>query len=376
MDRKPLSDAERLDWLRLIRTETVGPITFHRLIARFGTAAAALAALPELARRGGRTRPLRIPSRSEAQRELAALARLGARLIAACEPDYPEPLAALDDAPPLIAVRGHSQLLRRPAVALVGARNASLNGKRFAERLARELGQSGYVVVSGLARGIDAAAHTGALDTGTVAVVAGGVDVVYPEENRELYDRIVELGVVVAETAVGIQPQARHFPRRNRLISGLSLGVVVIEASPNSGSLITANLANDQGRLVFAVPGSPLDPRSQGANALIKKGAILVTRADDVLEALAGMTRKPLGEPPGDRFRDRPGGEVVPQLSEAELARAHTLILESLSHSPVPVDELIRGCQLSASVVRSVLLELEVAGRVELQPGNHVVRIA
>jgi DNA processing protein len=366
--KRALTDAERLDWLRLIRTENVGPITFNRLIERYDTATAALKALPELAQRGGRTAPLRIVSKAEAEREVTAVTRFGARLIAACEPDYPEALAVIDDAPPVITVRGHAHLLRKRAVAIVGARNASINGKRFAEQVARELGTAGLLVVSGLARGIDASAHAGALGTGTAAVVAGGIDVVYPEENRDLHDQIAEAGVIVAECPFGTKPQARHFPRRNRIISGLSLGVLVIEAAPKSGSLITARMALDQGRDVFAVPGSPLDPRCQGTNNLIRQGATLTESAEDVIRALEGILRPPMREPQRDLFDSfRP---AMP--SEKDLERARALVLESLNPSPVPVDELVRGCQLSASVVQSVLLELDLAGRIQRHPGHQV----
>lgn len=366
MIRRALSDAERLDWLRLIRTENVGPVTFHRLLERYGSADAALRALPDLAHRGGRTKPLRIATRSDAARELDAVGRVGARLIAACEPDYPPALAMIDDAPPLISIMGHAHLLKKAAIGIVGARNASVNGRRFAERLAVELGEAGLLVVSGLARGIDAAAHSGALATGTAAVVAGGVDIIYPEENAELYRRIAEAGVIVAESMVGVQPQARHFPRRNRLISGLSLGVVVVEAALRSGSLITARMALDQGRDVFAVPGSPMDPRAGGPNDLIRQGAVLTESAADVLGALADVLRAPMKEP--ERGFIQGGMPGIP--SESELNSARYKVLECLSPTPVPVDELIRGCQLSASVVLTVLLELEIAGRVQRQPGN------
>lgn len=368
---RALTDSERLDWLRLIRTENVGPITFKKLLERFGSAAVAIKALPDLAQRGGRTKPLRVTPRAEAERELQANARIGARLIAACEPDYPAALAATDDAPPMVSVLGHAHLLRQRAVAIVGARNASLNGRRFAEKLAHDLGQAGLLVVSGLARGIDTSAHAGALATGTAAVLAGGVDIVYPEENRALYQQIAEQGVIIAETAIGSQPQARHFPRRNRLISGLSLGVVVIEAALRSGSLITARLALEQGREVLAVPGSPLDPRCQGTNSLIKEGAALVESAEDVLRTLAAITRLPLAEPAVGSFAA--AGSAAPD--DGALDRARAVILESLGHSPVPVDELIRGCQLSAAVVLTVVLELELAGRVQRQPGNQVCLI-
>ena len=363
----PVSDAERLDWLRLIRTENVGPITFHRLLDRYGSARAALEALPELAQRGGRAKPLRVASRADAERELAANRRIGARLLCSCEPDYPESLAAVDDAPPVVSVLGNASLLKTRAVAMVGARNASLNGKKFAEALARDLGAAGLLVVSGLARGIDTAAHTGALATGTAAVVAGGIDVVYPPENEPLYRNILARGVVVAESAIGTQPQARHFPRRNRLISGLSLGILVVEAALQSGSLITARMALEQGREVMAVPGSPLDPRCQGTNNLIRQGAALVETVDDVLRALATL-RPGLSEPPGGRF----AGPEPAEPDESDLVRARAVVLENLSPSPVTIDELVRGCQLSAPVVLTVVLELELAGRVQRQPGHQV----
>ncbi|WP_395679664.1 DNA-processing protein DprA, partial [Inquilinus sp.] len=280
-----MSEAERLDWLRLARTDAVGPITFHALIARYGSAGAAIAALPELSRRGGRRVELKPPAIAEAKRELEALARIGGRLVAACEPDYPAILAMIEDAPPVLSLLGRGDLAARPMVGMVGARNASLNGRRFAHDMARQLGEAGFTVVSGFARGIDTAAHEGAFATGTLAVLAGGIDIVYPPENAGLYDRLTDSGLVVAECAVGTQPTARHFPRRNRLISGLSLGTVVVEAALRSGSLITARMAAEQGRQVLAVPGSPLDPRAQGCNRLIRGGATLVESAEHVIEA-------------------------------------------------------------------------------------------
>ncbi len=284
MTSRNLNPAERLDWLRLIRTENVGPVTFYQLLRRFGSAGAALEALPRLATRGGRQATLTICPRGAAERELADLDKAGVALVAWGEPDYPAALATLDDAPPLLQLRGRRALLRSRAIAVVGARNASANGRRIARELAADLGQHGFVVASGLARGIDAAAHLGSLPTGTVAVLGGGVDVVYPEENRELYEAIAENGVLVAEPPLGTVPQARHFPRRNRIISGLSLGIVVVEAAARSGSLITARFALDQGREVFAVPGSPLDPRCRGTNDLIRNGATLTETAEDVLQ--------------------------------------------------------------------------------------------
>ncbi len=287
---RPLSDAERVAWLRLIRTENVGPITFMQLLRRFGTAAAALDALPELARRGGRTRPIRICPRAEALREIETTAAAGARLVARGEPDYPQVLATLDDAPPVLALKGEAGLGHRPAVAVVGARNASALGIRFARQIAAELAGRGLIVASGLARGIDRAAHEGALAAGTaggtIAVLGAGIDVAYPAENAELQARIGEEGLLVAEMPTGTQPKPAHFPRRNRIIAGLALGTLVVEAALQSGSLITARLALEQGREVFAVPGSPLDPRCRGTNDLIRQGATLAEGADDVLRVL------------------------------------------------------------------------------------------
>jgi len=364
---RPLSAAERLDWLRLIRSENVGPITFFQLLQRFGDARSALAALPELARRGGRVKPIRVCDKASAEREIEGLTAIGARLVALGEDAYPTPLAAIDDAPPLIAVRGHPHLLKKPAIGIVGARNASANGRRFARGIARDLGMAGMVVASGFARGIDAAAHEGALETGTAAVVGGGIDVVYPPENAGLYERIVEQGVVVAEEALGTVPRGRHFPKRNRIISGLALGVLVIEAAQRSGSLITARLALEQGREVFAVPGSPLDPRCQGTNELIRRGATLAASADDVLEQIEAMVRPPVAERPRSEYAG-----PAPVLDQQELEKARGTVVEALGPAPVQVDEIVRQCQLSPAVVAAVLLELELAGRLDRHPGNQL----
>jgi DNA processing protein len=329
-----------------------------------------LAALPEIAARAGRQRPLVLCTATAAERELAAVARAGAGLLAWGEPDYPAALAAIDDAPPLLSVRGDTALLRRPAIAVVGARNASANGRRFARDMALQLGGRGLMVVSGLARGIDAAAHQGALPTGTIAVLAGGVDQVYPEENRELQELIAERGVLLAEMPVGIEPQARHFPRRNRIVSGIALGVVVVEAALRSGSLITARFALEQGREVFAVPGSPLDPRCRGSNDLIRRGAHLTETADDVLAEIEGHMA-PRGLPPRAGMSEL----APPPPGPAELASAMSRLLERLSPTPVAVDELIRQCQLPPAVVSAVLLDLELAGRLERQPGHQVALV-
>ncbi|MCP5367941.1 MAG: DNA-protecting protein DprA [Hyphomicrobiales bacterium] len=362
-----LSDGEKLDWLRLIRSQAVGPITFHRLLERFGPAAAALDALPGLARRGGR-RDLKVCSRDAAEREMEQVSRAGARLVALGEPDYPPLLALIEDAPPLISVLGHAGLLRKRAVAVVGARNASLNGLTIARRIAGELGGSGLMVVSGMARGIDAAAHQGALDTGTVAVLGGGVDVPYPRENAALYDDLKARGTLVSEVAPGVQPQARHFPRRNRIIAGMGRGVLVVEASPRSGSLITARLALEQGREVFAVPGSPLDPRARGANDLLRQGATLAETGEDIVRALRDMAPKPLEEPEPVDFAG--GTPASPDQDAVDAARGR--VTELLGPSPVTVDEVLRNCQFSLAVVTLVLLEMELAGRLQRHPGNRV----
>ncbi|HZT87520.1 MAG TPA: DNA-processing protein DprA [Stellaceae bacterium] len=378
MTARELDPEERLDWLRLSRTETIGPISFFALLRRFGSARAAIEALPSLDRRSDRARPLIALSRAEAERELAALHRLGGHLLCWGEPHYPPALAAVEDAPPVLSILGRPELLRAPMVAVVGARNASANGRRLAREIAASLGDSGVVVVSGMARGIDAAAHNGALATGSVAVVAAGIDMVYPPEHRDLYEALARDGAVAAELPFGTEPQARHFPRRNRIISGMSLGVVVVEAAARSGSLITARFALEQGREVFAVPGSPLDPRARGPNDLLRQGAVLTENAADILAHLgpalqAGLPPlAPRGEAPplllGRRAGAPPFVEPTPVADDDALA----LIVERLGATPVAVDELVRQCQMSASAVASLLLELELAGRIERHPGNLV----
>ncbi len=386
----PPGDA--LDRLRLARTEGVGPITYRRLLARYGGAAAALAALPELARAGGRATPPRVPEPAAIRRELDQLHRLGARLLLLGEADYPALLATLDDAPAALAVLGDVAALAARAVAVVGSRNASINGQRLAESLSADLAGAGVVVVSGLARGIDAAAHLGALSARgvggrTVACVAGGLDQPYPPENAPLQARIAaEGGAVVGEAPWGTAPQARHFPRRNRVIAGLSLGVVVVEAALRSGSLTTARMAQDANRELFAVPGSPLDPRCRGANGLIREGAHLVETASDVLDHLPdhpfreGLSRLPLFGRPGPPAGVGQAGMEEPapepgwsaEASPQTLARARAEVLELLGAAPTAIDDLLRHCQFSGPTVQTVLLELELAGRVEQLPGGRV----
>ncbi len=371
-DRNPsqtdLSQADLRDWLLLARAEQVGPITFRHLLRRFGSARKALEALPELARKGGRRAPFSLPSVARIEDEIAALQKIGGRFIASCESAYPSSLAAIEDAPPVIAVRGCAEILARRSVGIVGARNASLNGRKMAAILAADLGKEGLTVVSGLARGIDTAAHEASLATGTVASIAGGVDVVYPEENRGLYEKIAATGAVVSDQPMGAEPRARLFPKRNRIIAGLSLGVVVVEAAPRSGSLITARLALEQGREVFAVPGSPLDPRAQGCNDLIRQGAILTEKAEDIISHIQGH-RSPARLPLG--FAEEGDLGFV----EADPETARSKILEILSPSPVSVDEIIRQCHVSPAVVLTHLLELELAGRLERQPGHCVALV-
>lgn len=366
---QPLTAAERLDRLRLIRSENVGPVTYRQLLARFGTAAAALEALPELARRGGGKRAVRVCPRDAAERELALLEKTGGRLIVLDEPDYPAPLAAIPDAPAVLSLRGHAHLLANRPVAIVGARNASANGCRFAEKLARDLGAAGLAVASGLARGIDAAAHRGALGGGTVAVMAGGVDVIYPRENGALYEDIVASGAVVSEQPFGQQPTARHFPYRNRIVSGLAVAVVVVEATLRSGSLITARLAGEQGREVLAVPGNPLDPRARGTNGLIRDGATLIQDADDVLAAIAGLGTRPMAEPEAPAFA-APAPGLTPD-GEAT-AEAREKILGLLGAAPVGVDEILRQSGFAPALLALVMVELELAGRLVRHPGGQV----
>jgi DNA processing protein len=354
-----LTDEQRIDWLRLIRSAHVGPRTFRALVNHFGSAGGALAALPELARRGGAKGPVNVCSRADAERELVAGRALGVTFIALREPDYPHRLRMIDDAPPLLAVRGKMAALALPLVAIVGARNASAAGIKFTERLARELAGEGFGVVSGLARGIDAAAHRATATSGTIAVLAGGHDRIYPPEHAPLLDTLLAAGLAVSEMPLGWEPRARDFPRRNRLISGLSLGVIVVEAAQRSGSLITARMALEQGREVFAVPGSPIDPRTEGSNKLLKQGATLVTEASDVTVVLRPIVGQPADPPLEEPERSWPGVPAEPDGDE------RNRIVALLGPTPVAIDDLIRISGSSPAIVRMVLLELELAGRLE-----------
>ncbi len=379
-----LSPAAALFALQLYRSERIGPVTYRSLLQRFGSARSALEAVPELARRGGGKRPPKLAKRSDCERELARLEKLGGRLLVEGQPEFPPQVSHCDASPPLLSVLGHAHLLERDQVAIVGARNASPNGQRFAFKIAQELSQpklaiEPFHITSGMARGIDAAAHQGGMQTGSIAVLAGGVDVAYPQENVKLYHQLIEQGAVVSEMPLGTEPAARLFPKRNRIIAALSRAVVLIEAKLQSGTLITARAAGEFGRSVFAVPGAPYDPRSSGCNAMIRDGAPLVRSAKDILDDMqaerdsAIMAQMP--KAPG--FESQPMAGISPaEIDEQSVDKARMQVLEILSPYPTPVDELLRECQVSLHLLQAALLELELAGRLERHPGNKVALIA
>lgn len=363
-----LGDAERLACLRLIRTENVGPVTFRELVNHCGGAERALKALPDLARRGGRRKPVQIYPRDKAEAELEAARKIGARPLFTIEPGYPAVLVHAGVPPPLLYVKGRTDLFAMPAVAIVGARNASAAGRTMASRLAAALGAAGMIIVSGLARGIDGAAHEAALKTGTVAVLAGGLDHIYPPEHEKLHANIAAEGCLVSELPPGFKARGNDFPRRNRIVSGLALGTVVIEAALRSGSLITARRAADQGREVFAVPGHPLDPRAEGTNALLKQGATLVTSAEDVLEALRPqMDHTPRGMAAASADLELHPDEDAAPPSSLPAEAAQLVVLQALGPAPVSLDELARSTGLPIRALRGVLIELALAGRIEHQ---------
>ncbi|WIY25918.1 DNA-processing protein DprA [Parasedimentitalea psychrophila] len=367
----PTTEDIRYSWLRLLRSRRVGSVTFHRLIAEYGSAQNALAALPKVARNAG-VKGYKICPAPVVDAEIKAAKAAKARLLCLGDVAYPSQLAALKDAPPLLWTRGDLSLLQHPIIALVGARNASSLGIRMARALARELGAQGYIVVSGLARGVDTAAHLAALKSGTIAVMAGGVDVIYPAENTSLASDIVQQGLLLSEQPMGLAPQGRHFPRRNRIISGLASAVVVVEAAAKSGSLITARDALDQGREVLAVPGHPFDARASGCNMLIRDGAQLVRNAEDVIAALpTGLGSSPpaqqqlqLDEPPPPPQRR----------SLRETAALHQEILSRLGPSPTAEDQLIRDLCAATRDVSPALTELELEGEIIRQPGGMLSR--
>ncbi|MDR6431957.1 DNA-processing protein DprA [Brucella pseudogrignonensis] len=372
-----LSDQQRLNWLRLIRTENIGPVAFRDLIMFCGSAASAIERLPDLNIRGGGSKPVRVTPLEDAEREIEAIARMGARLVGMGEPDYPQQLKNCEAPPPLVIIKGNPNVFRKPPVAIVGSRNASVVGARFTERLARDLGDAGFAIISGLARGIDAAAHKASLTSGTVAVLAGGLDRPYPPENLPIYRAIPEHeSALITEMPMGAEPRSRDFPRRNRIIAGLSLGLIVVEAAERSGSLISARMAGEMGRTVFAVPGSPLDPRARGTNSLLKHGATLVTNADDVIEALNPL----IGREAIHSDEDQP--DLLKQFDEPpEPPHAITtdeqrdILLDALSVVPIDVDTLVRHTSLDASSAQLILLELDLAGRLLRYPGNQVALV-
>lgn len=367
---KELTDEQRRDWLRLIQSENVGPATFRALLNRFGGAAAALEALPELSRKGGLRRPIRIYPLEAAERDLENAAQVGARFVAMGEPGYPPLLKHIDSAPPLLCVKGKADAMLRPCLAIVGSRNASASGRKFARQIATDLARQEFTIVSGLARGLDTAAHEASVEYGTVAVLAGGIDYIYPPENEGLYHQIVEAGgAIVTEMTPGTVPQAKHFPRRNRIISGMSYGTIVVEAAKRSGSLISARLANEQGREVFAVPGSPLDPRAQGTNGLIRQGATLTESAKDVIKVIAPLLERTLFD---DDEMSEPASFDGPAYDPEVTGSAREEIINLLSTSPVEIDDLIRESGQPAGAVLTVLLELEIAGRLQRHPGQMV----
>ena len=373
-----LNQTERIARLRLFRSEGVGPITFYKLLARFGSAVNALNALPQMAQRGGRKSSPRIMTVQQAENELKLLHEYGGEMIVVGDTTYPEWLMTVEDAPPILNVIGDGSLLSKSSIGIVGARNASVNGRRFTQKIAADLGEKGQVIVSGLARGIDTAAHMASLKTGTIAVMAGGIDQVYPNENTDLYKEIVKHGCIVTEMPIGTAPTAHHFPRRNRIVSGLSKGVIVVEASMRSGSLITARLAGEQGREVFAVPGFPGDPRAAGPNHLISNGAKLIQSVDDVLTEIAAMNEKSIRQTSlfDGIAEDYTPFEYEGQVNEASSEDNRDTILQILTHTPTDVDEISRACQLPIKDIQTVLLELELAGHIDRHPGNRISKAA
>ncbi len=361
-----LSDSERMAWLRLARTEGIGPITFHKLIRRYGTATKAIAMLPDLLTKAGARRGLVVFSTEQAERETEASAKAGALLIACGEPHYPAALAEIESAPPLLCMAGNLELAQRESVGIVGARTASANGRKMARILAHGLAEAGYLVTSGLARGIDTAAHEAATPSRTAAAIAGGVDHFYPPENADLQRAIASAGLLVTEMPIGAAPRAEHFPRRNRIISGMSRAVIIVEAALRSGSLITARFANEQGREVFSVPGSPLDPRCEGSNKLIREGANILTSVNDVLDFLSAE-KSPLQ---GHMFEQDAEPLLPPDQDADDATRREVIGL--LSANAVDIDDLIREAQCQPEAVMAVLLELEVAGRVTRSAGGMV----
>jgi DNA processing protein len=364
-----LRGTDPVDAIRLIRSENVGPMTFFQLVKFCGSVVKAIEMAPGISQRGGRKKPIVITPKVEAEREFEALKKFGATVLLYGQPEYPRLLQTIADAPPILTLRGHGHLFAHDKlIGMVGARNASANGCAFAKKLAHDLGEAKYTVVSGLARGIDAAAHRGALASGTVAVIGGGIDNIYPPENEALYNEIAEAGAILSEMPFGMKPHAHSFPGRNRIIAGMTRGVAVIEASQKSGSLITAHYALDYGREVFAVPGSPMDPRCMGTNGLIKQGATMVESARDIITSIAPMAELPLAEAENGGFAE----PAAAMPSDAELEKARAAVEESMGFSPTLMDDILHQTGLTPHLLMAVLLELELGGRLERHPGARV----
>ncbi len=380
------SEQERLERLQLLRSPRVGPITFRQLLKKFGSARKALLALPELAARGGAKNKIKPKSKAQASEEMARVDKLGGKMIFWGEENYPQNLFVLNDAPPVITVFGQAQLILKTSISIVGTRNASANGLRFAAKIAKECGEAGYVVVSGMARGVDTAANSAAIENGSVAVLAGGADNIYPYDNRKLYYSLVDRGAIVSEMPVGLAPTARHFPRRNRIIAGLALGTVIIEAAQKSGAMITARYALEQGREVFAVPGSPNDERSRGPNELIRDGAYLVAEADDIINVLnrkknvserlksRHISQAEIYSKIDDVISENENKYTTNEIKRKEEDKIREQIFDLTSYEPTPIDDIIRLLKSNAPKVQSALLEMELAGRVVRAPGNCIVR--
>ena len=359
MDSRSLSEQERIDWLRLARTKSVGPVTFSQLITRYGSAGAAIEHLPELTRK----RPLTPPPISQIEDEIAKTQAYGARILAACEPDYPALLRAVDPPPPIITMFGKVDLFSKNALAVVGARNASAAGRKIARDISDQVGKAGYAIVSGMARGIDGEAHAASLETGTIAVLGGGVDHIYPSQHDRLYAAIAEQGCIVSESPFGHRATAKDFPRRNRIITGLALGTIVVEAAERSGSLISARTAMEQNREVMAVPGSPLDPRAKGANRLIQQGAAMINSSEDVLNILSAMSGRSVRMPSGPLYEYDPEQDTPPPEQIAA-------VLEALSYNPMPLDELARAANIGSARCAAILMELELSGKATTLAGG------
>ncbi|WP_455482559.1 DNA-processing protein DprA [Bartonella sp. B35(2025)] len=378
-----LTDRQRLNWLRLLRSENVGAVSFRNLIGHYKTAENALAALPELSQKGGLCASIRIATLEDAEKEMQEAERLGVRFVGLGEPDYPAFLKVMEASPPLIAIKGNFSAFQKPSVGIVGSRNASAAGKKLAAQFAHFLGNADFTIISGLARGIDSVAHQASLSTGTIAVMAGGIDHIYPPENKKLYEDIIANdGAIISEMPIAWKPRAIDFPRRNRIIAGLSLGLLVVEAAMRSGSLITARQAAEMGRLIFAIPGSPLDPRSVGTNSLIKDGALLTTHPSDIIEELTPLIPNTVNsqlnffeESASSQFQQEslssPNIETDKSSSIGDDAE-RAAVLSALSTTPIDLDTLSNHSGVSLQKLYLLLVELDLAGKLIRHSGGYV----